>query len=388
MGGRPASRANVWLRRLALTGAALLFAAIAAELILPWFPPHLGQFRRIVYHPGDGSARYALRPNSEVAFSGVFERIRPSVTWQVNGERMRADAPVTGLSSRYRIATYGDSETFGWSVDLADTFQRRMQAIDPRVEVLNFGVPGYNVEDVLGRIETTLGRYEPDMLVYLVNKNDVDEALDISDPVLASELLLRLRFAYQMWKRPWRTQSRNDLARYSAFADTLDQIAVRARAARTPLLLVFMKARTLQRARASAAPGGATAGLVEGGEGDLRVVVVEDLLDTFRRADDHLSTEANAALAERICGEITGVGPPGCIPDGWSREGLPAAASLSPQDAAATSSAAARASGESESRHRSSNDGESSSSAPDRSPRSTANLAELTTARSSSDRAP
>ena len=208
MGERRVSSDNVSWRHFVSVLLALVVVGIAVELVLPWFPPYLGQFRRLVFHPGDGTTTYALRPDVTVGFSGVFERIRPSVTWQVNGQGLRADAPVGAREQNFRIATYGDSETFGWSVDFADTYQQRMQDIDPRVEVLNFGVPGYNVDDVSRRIETTTGDYSPDMWIYLVNKNDVDAPLDISDPVLASELLLRLRFAYQMWKKPWRRQAR------------------------------------------------------------------------------------------------------------------------------------------------------------------------------------
>jgi hypothetical protein len=289
---------------------------LVAELVLPYFPPHLGTMRRIVYHP-PGSGNYALTPQTSISFGGMFERISPAVTWQVNGEGIRSDRPTPPLSDSYRIATYGDSETFGWSVDLNDTYQRRMEALDPRVEVLNFGVPGYNAQQIADRIEDTVPRYRPDLVLYLVNKNDVDAAIDVSEPVAASELLLRLRFLHQvLLTKPWRHQQRNSVERYQFLAAQLDRIAAYTARNDVPLFLAFMRTRTVD----GASPYSTTAvrrGAPDDEHSSVHWSVVEDPLGVFPSSDDHLPREAYSALAQVLCVEISQGAPGRCIPPSW-----------------------------------------------------------------------
>ncbi len=315
--------------RLLLAVSTLVVALVTAELLLPLVPPHLGTMQRIVHHV-DQSGNYFLKPGVAVSFEGMFEEISPPVTWQVNGQGFRAAADAAPLSGRYRIATYGDSETFGWSVALDDTFQRRMEGIDGGVEVLNFGIPGYNAENVADRIEATLPAYEPDLAVYLVNKNDVDLPNDISDTVLSSDLLLRLRFLWQVvLTKPWRQQMRNSPERYAFLAGQLDRIARFTEARGVPVLFVFMKSHSWEGAAAHASPHGFVAA-ARGRAADLEVpgagieapelasvVVADASLKPFARVDDHLPKEAHEVLASGICRKISG-GSGSCRPDAWS----------------------------------------------------------------------
>ena len=318
--------------RLLLVASALVIALVAAEIVLPLVPPHLGTMQRIVHHV-DKSGNYYLKPGAEVPFSGMFESISPAVMWQVNRQGFRAAADAGPPSDRFRISTYGDSETFGWSVALDDTFQRRMESLDPAVEVLNFGIPGYNAENVADRVEATLSTYSPDMLLYLVNKNDVDLPNDISDAVLSSDLLLRLRFFYQVaLSKPWRQTMRRSPERLAFLAAQIDRIERYAQQRRVPVMFAFMKGYTWEGAAEQAQPGGfvakvrdarATAG---GNDDAARIVIVDDDLRAFPRIDDHLPREAHAVLAQRLCTAISGAAGEACVPAHWSaarRETVP-----------------------------------------------------------------
>jgi hypothetical protein len=309
------------LKRLALLASAGAICALAAEIVLPFVPPHLGTMLRIVRHV-ENSDKYELIPGATIEFSGMFERISPPVTWQINDQGIRADRLVAPEPDRVRIATYGDSETFGWSVALEDTFQRRMEQIDPRLEVLNFGVPGFNAENVAERIETTVPRFHPDLVIYLVNSNDVDDPIKISDPILSSELLLRVRFIYQVIvSKPWRKSARRSPERYAFLARQFDRIAGFARTERVPLFFVFMKSHTLNGVRENAVPGGFTATSGDSPPRDPGVIVVNDLLSSQARIDDHLSSAAHGALAERLCSQIAEAANR-CVPASFDLEGV------------------------------------------------------------------
>jgi hypothetical protein len=305
------------LRRLFIATAALGVSFYAAELVLPLVPPHFGTMQRIVHHV-DNSRKYALKPGIEIPFTGMFETLSPAVTWEVNEQGLRAKAPVPPLSDRFRIASFGDSETFGWSVSLEDTFQKRMEQLDARIEVLNFGIPGYNAENVADYIEDEVPEYSPDFLVYFVNKNDSDLANDISDPVLASEVLLRVRFFYQalvLSRR--RHELRHSPERMRFLADQIDRIARYSEEHRVPVLFAFMRQQMLDEARAVAAPEGFIASTAPGARGDQQLIVVDDLLRRYRRYDDHYAADAYRSLAARLCDEIA-AGSGGCMRPRWT----------------------------------------------------------------------
>jgi hypothetical protein len=320
-------RSRAVFHRLLLSAFTLGIALVAAELLLPLVPPHLGTMQRIVHHV-DQSGNYYLRPGVEVPFEGMFETISPPVVWQINRQGFRAASDAGPLSAQYRIATYGDSETFGWSVALDDTFQRRMEQLDADVEVLNFGIPGYNAENVADRIEATFGDYEPDLLVYLVNKNDVDLPNDISDSVLASDLLLRLRFLWQVvLTKPWRQHLRRSPERHAFLAGQLDRIARFAQTNAVPVLFVFMKSYTWEGAAGFLARGGSLAAardsvqLLEGrpdrSADRVRVVIADASLKPFARLDDHLPKEAHEVLASGLCAQLSGVSS-SCRQPAWT----------------------------------------------------------------------
>jgi hypothetical protein len=272
---------------------------------------------RLLQRVDDGG--YSLRSGIELPFSGMFETISPSVTWQINDQGLRAAERVGPVSDRFRIASYGDSEAFGVSVALDDTYGRRMERLDPRVEVLNFGVPGYNAAQVARRVEATVPIYEPDLVLYLVNKNDTDDPIAISDRVVRSSLLLRLRFLYQIViARPARVAARRSPERLALLAAQLDRIAAYTEAQGSRLLLVFMKPRTWDRARQHAAAGGFTASAALREQGQQDVVGIEDLVDLYPKRDDHLGPEAHREIAQRLCSKIASGTAARCVPIGWS----------------------------------------------------------------------
>jgi hypothetical protein len=79
---------------------------------------------------------------------------------------------------------------------LALTFQKRMERIDDNVEVINFGTPGYNAENVADNMQEVLARIEADFVIYMAHKNDRNSPLTYSPILSKSYLLIGARFAY------------------------------------------------------------------------------------------------------------------------------------------------------------------------------------------------
>ncbi len=60
-----------------------------------------------------------------------------------------------------RISTYGDSYTHGDDVSNDETWQAVMEKLDPSMEVLNFGVWGYGLDQALLRYQNEGAQYKP-----------------------------------------------------------------------------------------------------------------------------------------------------------------------------------------------------------------------------------
>lgn len=96
-------------------------------------------------------------------------------------ERSRSKAPGT-----YRIACIGDSICQGFGIPREEAFPARLEThLNGRVrrqgsnvsrfEVLNFGVPGYSIEQIVEHLRVNVARFEPDAVVYGYCLNDPQE---------------------------------------------------------------------------------------------------------------------------------------------------------------------------------------------------------------------
>lgn len=80
----------------------------------------------------------------------------------------------------FRIACVGDSICFGLAVDSTNAFPAVLENLlgnmkGKRVEVLNFGVIGYNLPQVVEVVRTRVPRFHPDLVLYAYCMNDLQE---------------------------------------------------------------------------------------------------------------------------------------------------------------------------------------------------------------------
>jgi hypothetical protein len=129
---------------------------------------------------------WALRPGTSASHtrSGEFD-----VTYRVDDAGFRA--VLRPDSPRRRVWFFGDSYTFGHGVGDADTFAARLAATwrDAGVEVVNAGVNGYGLEQMLGRFERSAPAVRPgDLVVFTPISKDVYR--NLGDFIYASQFLL------------------------------------------------------------------------------------------------------------------------------------------------------------------------------------------------------
>ena len=81
-----------------------------------------------------------------------------------------------------RVAVLGDSIAFGYWVSDEQGFARQLETLlerragpaGGRVEVLNFGVPGYNLEQEIEALRAKALAFSPDLVVVLFCLNDLE----------------------------------------------------------------------------------------------------------------------------------------------------------------------------------------------------------------------
>jgi len=122
------------------------------------------------YSPTRGGMMRALVPG--------MERERRGIEVAINsyGQRDR-NYELEKKPETYRIAVIGDSVAFGFGVALRETFakvlEKRLRSDTGKdVQVLLFGRPGFDVEDVYDCYMDLVHRFHPDLVLYAMVLND------------------------------------------------------------------------------------------------------------------------------------------------------------------------------------------------------------------------
>ncbi|MEI8374477.1 MAG: GDSL-type esterase/lipase family protein [Planctomycetota bacterium] len=182
------SRRRIWLR-VSLTGLVLLLIWGIPEAVVRWRNPPLEDFRTIAFG-GD--------PHSFDLFMQDWRlhwKLRPRVTTDFLGVPVRTDAHgfrggEPGTGNRV-VLCLGDSTTFGWKVEEADSYPNQLQArlnaaanSGKPWSVLNAGVPGYTSMQLRLLSEKLIHRWKPEVVIVCVGNNEAwpvarsDEQLD------------------------------------------------------------------------------------------------------------------------------------------------------------------------------------------------------------------
>ena len=210
------------------------------------------------------------------------------------------------------MITYGDSQAFGWSVTLDETFQRRMQAIDGRVEVLNLGIPGYNIADTNEHLARTLQAFDPDLAIFLSTNNDLDESLEIGTIWGKARILMWLRVIDQsLFKKAERKALRRSPERIQFFADQLDRMIRFCEHHGVPLIIGFLRRKNHQDLLDHLRPDSWLAthpNRVGFGGFKLELVDLDASIRNIPDADNHLSAPAYAVVAKLFCRADLGFG--------------------------------------------------------------------------------
>jgi len=113
--------------------------------------------------------------------------IRPHGTsslYHANGQGLRADHdyPPAPPPGRLRVAAFGDS--FTHSSDVADdaAWEVDLERLEPRLEVMNFGVPGYGVDQAYLRYQQEGARFQPQVVLIDYMSDNINRVVNVYRP--------------------------------------------------------------------------------------------------------------------------------------------------------------------------------------------------------------
>jgi hypothetical protein len=93
----------------------------------------------------------------------------------LRGMREYADQPPSGV---LRVAAFGDSFVFSNEVSDRDAWPARIEALDPSIEILNYGVGGFGTDQALLLMRRHLEDLDPDLVI--LGFPEVDYARNVS----------------------------------------------------------------------------------------------------------------------------------------------------------------------------------------------------------------
>jgi len=115
----------------------------------------------------------------------------------------------------YRIIIIGDSITFGFGVELEESYPKILEEklkneLNMNIEVINFGVPGYTGIQEFIVLEEQAIKYFPDLIIIGHYLNDPDEVWDIFEATPTSKIPPKIKIflnenscSYDFFKERW-----------------------------------------------------------------------------------------------------------------------------------------------------------------------------------------
>lgn len=151
-----------------------LLIEVALRVKMNPLPKDTGQMHILV----NDSRVYTLNPNAE--------GLSANNIYHINSLGFRDyEFSLEKPQNTIRIAAIGDSYTFGKGVALEYTYpkllQRKLGNTDRKVEVLNFGVYGYNTIQEYWMIKEKALAFNPDMIIILYTLNDPAPAITLKE---------------------------------------------------------------------------------------------------------------------------------------------------------------------------------------------------------------
>ena len=155
----------------------LALTLCVVEVVFRLFLGNLGE--PLIDAPAADGRCMALRPGTVADYTGYLLKV-PLVRHDVNALGYRGPPrPVAKPPQAFRILLIGDSFTYGHGVEANQAIAAQLEPLlaarmGRPVEVLNFGIPGLNLESSVDQYRLFAAKWQHDMVIYLFFDNDFE----------------------------------------------------------------------------------------------------------------------------------------------------------------------------------------------------------------------
>lgn len=162
-----------------LLAVSLLATLAAAELVLRFGISPERLVPNAPETPALNERRNALRFYARHGDKGTFGGHDRWLGWDAGdaSTRVRGHASVAPAGEdRVRVIALGDSFTWGNEVEAQENFAYLLDSKDNGLEVLNMGVPGYGIDQMVLKYERFGARLEPDLIILGIYTSDYERS--------------------------------------------------------------------------------------------------------------------------------------------------------------------------------------------------------------------
>ena len=109
---------------------------------------------------------------------GLYKNKKYNISYNINTQGFRGNEFSPNKSKKFRIAALGASSTMGLESNNNETWPAKLEKyltreIGPTVEVINFGIGGYNSANHKALFQQEIINYKPDLVLYYEVYNDL-----------------------------------------------------------------------------------------------------------------------------------------------------------------------------------------------------------------------
>ncbi len=161
---------------------------------------HIIHLKKDQYHPVLKSLRFPhyYEPKPNELINDNPDWLGYNVSYSINSDSLneRSEYTIKRSLDTYRIVTLGDSFTYGLFVNTYENYSERLEDMlntehcssVQKYEVINLGVPAYDVGYSAERYELRGKKYDPDVLIWFMNSFtfdvDADRKIDLENMYL------------------------------------------------------------------------------------------------------------------------------------------------------------------------------------------------------------
>lgn len=136
--------------------------------------------------------KYFYETNASIQITENNAVSNSVVIYKHNKDGMNSikDYSIPHTKNVIRIAAVGDSFTYGLNVSTVDNWTTQLEGMlnadntcDKEFEVLNFGVPGYDVDYTIEHIKRRAQKFNPDLYLWFIKEDDFAEPKELTLPI-------------------------------------------------------------------------------------------------------------------------------------------------------------------------------------------------------------